>query len=44
MSTAVWSDEREVGAGVWGGLLYKQDFVLWIYTKIYLTEGKFSLR
>ena len=27
-----------------GGLLYKQDFVLWIYTKIYLTEGKFSLR
>jgi hypothetical protein len=40
MSSAVWSGEG------WGGegLLYKQDFVLWIYTKIYLTEGKFSLR
>jgi hypothetical protein len=37
MSSVVW---RVQG----GRLLYKQDFVLWIYTKIYLTEGKFSLR
>jgi hypothetical protein len=39
MSSAAW---RGVQGAVRGGLLYKHDFVLRIYTKIYLTEEKFS--